>query len=61
MRKTLKEKFDSEWHNKWFTHWETLKYGIMDYSSNDIQSMYKLTYMALDGMEDVLTMPKDSS
>lgn len=55
-----KELFDTYWNSMWFFDYG-MKGGTLDYSSNDIQSLHRLVYMAIDGMEDALTMPgKDS-
>jgi hypothetical protein len=53
-----KQTFDNRWHSYWFASNGAMRKGGMYRSSNDIQSMHRLMYMAIDYMEDVLTMPE---
>lgn len=55
---TRQDKFDKYWHSQWFTSFGSMVAEILYYSSNDIKSMYRLTYKVIDGMENVLTMSK---
>jgi len=57
---TRKDLFDNWWDAKWFDASGLIE-GTSKYSSSDIQSMHVLMYLAIDGMEDALTMPEDSS
>jgi hypothetical protein len=57
MKKTRKEYFDNMWHENWFCEPYGLRGGTLSFSSDNIQSLFRLSYMAIDGMEDALTMP----
>ena len=55
---TRKEKFDRFWDSKWFTSNGDLKNGTLAYSSWSIRSLFILSYMAINSMEDALTLPE---
>lgn len=55
---TRKEKFERFWDSRWFTSSGDLKNGTLAYSSWSVQSLFILSYMAIDGMEDALTLPE---
>lgn len=53
-----KKLFDSLWHSNWFTETGYMVDGTIAYSSNDIQSLHVLAFMAIGGMEEFLTIPE---
>jgi len=53
-----KKLFDSLWHSNWFTKTGCIVNGTIAYSSNDIQSLHVLAFMAIGGMEECLTIPE---